>query len=158
MLQVHSLQLQNESYRYISILKLEKGAYSAEEWIIILSYGIGRDNGVPSHLQLKVENLSLQRLHDSFLDGLQKVQCEQMRGEIWKLICKVHSSKSQYSSDVYHKFLKEVHPQLDNKIQKDIHRTIPGNLEFSQKAASGENRLYNVLKAYTSYDPEIGYC
>lgn len=54
-----------------------------------------------------------------------------MRGEIWKLICKVHSSKSQYSTDVYPKFLKEVHPQLDNKIQKDIHRTIPGNLEFS---------------------------
>ena len=27
-----------------------------------------------------------------------------------------------------------------------------------QTAESGENRLYNVLKAYTSYDPEIGYC
>ena len=27
-----------------------------------------------------------------------------------------------------------------------------------QSAKSGENRLYNVLKAYTSYDPEIGYC
>jgi hypothetical protein len=81
-----------------------------------------------------------------------------MRGEIWKLICKVHYLKQQYSNDVYSKFLAEEHPQLDNKIQRDIHRTLPGSKEFSQTAKSGENRLYNVLKAYTSYDPQIGYC
>lgn len=26
------------------------------------------------------------------------------------------------------------------------------------EATSGQNRLYNILKAYTEYDPEIGYC
>jgi len=46
---------------------------------------------------------------------------------------------------------------LDNKIAKDIHRTIPGSKDFSQKWDSGENRLYNILKAYSSYDSEIGY-
>ncbi len=81
-----------------------------------------------------------------------------MRGEIWKLVCKVHQSKQKYCTDVYAKFLNEEHPQLDNKIEKDIFRTLPGSKEFSQTAKSGKNRLYNVLKAYTSYDPEIGYC
>jgi hypothetical protein len=53
--------------------------------------------------------------------------------------------------------LGEVNPQVDNKIAKDIFRTIPGNTDFSEPVNSGQNRLYNVLKAYSTYDPEIGY-
>jgi hypothetical protein len=35
---------------------------------------------------------------------------------------------------------------------------MPGNKEFCKKPSTGQNRLFNVLKAYQAYDPEIGYC
>jgi hypothetical protein len=30
--------------------------------------------------------------------------------------------------------------------------------DFALPVESGQNRLYNLLKAYTTYDAEIGYC
>lgn len=35
---------------------------------------------------------------------------------------------------------------------------MPGNKEFLLKSKTGKNRLFNVLKAFQSYDPQIGYC
>jgi hypothetical protein len=45
---------------------------------------------------------------------------------------------------------------VDIKIEKDVQRTILG--EYRTPCASGNNKLFNVLKAYSSYDPEVGYC
>ena len=47
---------------------------------------------------------------------------------------------------------------MTKKIAKDLGRTFPGNEEFKSNHDSGKNRLYNVLKAYSAYDPETGYC
>ena len=47
---------------------------------------------------------------------------------------------------------------VTKKITKDLGRTFPGNEEFKIKPETGDNRLYNVLKAYSAYDPETGYC
>ena len=43
-------------------------------------------------------------------------------------------------------------------IGKDLKRTVTTNKEFALDPKSGKNRLYNVLKAYSSYDLEVGYC
>lgn len=83
---------------------------------------------------------------------------EPLRGEIWKLICNVNKYKSQYSSEVYNKFVNNTDTKIELKIQKDIFRTCPGSKDFKQSANSGKNKLYNVLRAYVFYDPEIGYC
>lgn len=80
-----------------------------------------------------------------------------MRGEIWKFICKVQKTKMSFSSELYHKFLSIPHPETDGKIGRDIHRTAPDSTEFSEKAESGQNRLYNILKAYSQYDQEVSY-
>lgn len=58
---------------------------------------------------------------------------------------------------VYHKFLKSGHNSLD-KIEKDIHRTRQSfSKDFALPSDSGKNRLFNILKAYSGYDPEFGY-
>jgi hypothetical protein len=55
---------------------------------------------------------------------------ERQRGEIWQLLTKAQVQKSQYSQGVYPKFLAEDHPQMDYKISKDVHRTVPGKILF----------------------------
>lgn len=150
----------SRSSNYQPIYKLSHSAYSSDEWVVILQHSIGkRKNDFPMALQLQAEHLSTRRLHDSLVAGLDKVDCEALRGEIWKLICKVQSSKLQFSTDVYSKFLRQPASHHDTKIQKDIHRTRQSYCQdFALAADSGKNRLYNVLKAYAAYDPEIGYC
>ena len=46
---------------------------------------------------------------------------------------------------------------MAHKIKKDLTRTFPHVEEFKKPADSGENRLFNVLKAFSAYDSETGY-
>ncbi|XP_066249005.1 TBC1 domain family member whacked [Euwallacea similis] len=43
-------------------------------------------------------------------------------------------------------------------IKKDIHRQFPTHEMFSSEDKPGQQELFNVLKAYTIYNPDIGYC
>lgn len=42
-------------------------------------------------------------------------------------------------------------------IQRDIPRTYP-ELEFFKDAGRGQSSLFNVIKAYSIHDKEVGYC
>ena len=42
-------------------------------------------------------------------------------------------------------------------ISKDIYRTLPDQKLFKEEFKQGENKLFNVLKAYSCYDNEVGY-
>lgn len=43
-------------------------------------------------------------------------------------------------------------------IGKDLPRTLTYIKDFSLDPTSGQNKLYNVLKAYSAYDKQVGYC
>ena len=62
---------------------------------------------IDANLGLQIDHLSHARIRQSFHEGLDKVNCESLRGEIWKMICKVHSSKSQYKRGIFQKFIEQ---------------------------------------------------
>lgn len=43
-------------------------------------------------------------------------------------------------------------------IERDLARTFPTIEYFKDPKGSGQLALLNVLKAYSIYDPEVGYC
>ncbi|KAJ3082736.1 GTPase-activating protein [Rhizoclosmatium hyalinum] len=43
-------------------------------------------------------------------------------------------------------------------IQRDLARTFPNHDHFRDANGPGQESLFNVLKAYSVYDPEVGYC
>ncbi len=43
-------------------------------------------------------------------------------------------------------------------ISRDTNRTFPSHVFFRDKLGIGQNSLFNVLKSYSVYDPEVGYC
>ena len=45
---------------------------------------------------------------------------------------------------------------VDDEITLDLHRTFPEHPYFS--TPQGQSALFNVLKAYSVYDLEVGYC
>uniref|UniRef100_A0A9J8AQK4 TBC1 domain family member 4 n=1 Tax=Cyprinus carpio carpio TaxID=630221 RepID=A0A9J8AQK4_CYPCA len=88
----------------------------------------------------------------------------QHRGEIWKLLSEqyllrkeVPSTKPPNSNTPYKELLKQLTSQ-QHAILIDLGRTFPTHPYFSAQLGAGQLSLYNLLKAYSLLDPEVGYC
>jgi hypothetical protein len=56
----------------------------------------------------------------------------------------------------YIEYLRQNSP-YEKVIVRDINRTYP-ELEFFKDGGKGQQHLFNVLKAYSVYDSQVGYC
>ncbi|ROI16018.1 TBC1 domain family member 1 [Anabarilius grahami] len=88
----------------------------------------------------------------------------QHRGEIWKFLSEqyllrqeVPSAKPPNSDAPYKELLKQLTSQ-QHAILIDLGRTFPTHPYFSAQLGAGQLSLYNLLKAYSLLDPEVGYC
>ncbi|KAL2098354.1 hypothetical protein ACEWY4_007561 [Coilia grayii] len=87
----------------------------------------------------------------------------QHRGEIWKLLSEQYHlrqqvpSKSPSTDMPYKELLKQLTSQ-QHAILLDLGRTFPTHPYFSTQLGAGQLCLYNLLKAYSLLDPEVGYC
>ncbi|WVQ93745.1 hypothetical protein IAU59_000822 [Kwoniella sp. CBS 9459] len=76
-----------------------------------------------------------------------------IRGAIWQLMS---SSKSTPLEETYKALLKLPSPH-EKAINKDINRTFPNHKYFQEGGGIGQEGLFMVVKAYSLYDPEVGY-
>ncbi|XP_075276803.1 TBC1 domain family member 1 isoform X2 [Opisthocomus hoazin] len=85
------------------------------------------------------------------------------RGEIWKFLAEQYHLKHQFSSKQqpkdtpYKELLKQLTSQ-QHAILIDLGRTFPTHPYFSAQLGAGQLSLYNILKAYSLLDQEVGYC
>ncbi|XP_069781069.1 TBC1 domain family member 1-like isoform X13 [Narcine bancroftii] len=85
------------------------------------------------------------------------------RGEIWKLLAEQHQLryqlpvKQQPKNTPYEELLKQLTSQ-QHAILIDLGRTFPTHPYFTTQLGAGQLSLYNLLKAYSLLDPEVGYC
>eukprot|EP00118_Oscarella_pearsei_P023239 m.275037 g.275037 ORF g.275037 m.275037 type:complete len:600 (+) comp40594_c1_seq5:1324-3123(+) len=77
-----------------------------------------------------------------------------VRGLAWQLLSKSFDSplKETYSD------LLEMSSPSEKLIQRDIARTFPKHEFFKEQNSLGQESLFNVVKAYSLYDKEVGYC
>ncbi len=52
---------------------------------------------------------------------------------------------------------KSVQGAVEGLIIKDVNRTFSSMKLFLQNPVTGSNKLFNVLKVYSLYDPDVGY-
>uniref|UniRef100_A0A671MW09 TBC1 domain family member 4 n=1 Tax=Sinocyclocheilus anshuiensis TaxID=1608454 RepID=A0A671MW09_9TELE len=88
----------------------------------------------------------------------------QHRGEIWKFLSEqyllrkeVPSTKPPNNETPYKELLKQLTSQ-QHAILIDLGRTFPTHPYFRAQLGAGQLSLYNLLKAYSLLDPEVGYC
>uniref|UniRef100_A0A672M3K6 Ecotropic viral integration site 5 n=1 Tax=Sinocyclocheilus grahami TaxID=75366 RepID=A0A672M3K6_SINGR len=76
------------------------------------------------------------------------------RAIVWQLLCNAQNLpiKEQYSE-----LLKMTSP-CEKLIRRDIARTYPEHEFFKEKDSLGQEVLFNVMKAYSLVDREVGYC
>jgi hypothetical protein len=73
-----------------------------------------------------------------------------IRGLVWQII-----AKSRDSSEEYKELLLLSSP-FEKQITRDLTRTFPNHPYFMQE--TGRRALFNVAKAYSLFDQEVGYC
>uniref|UniRef100_A0A6Q2Z336 TBC1 domain family member 4 n=1 Tax=Esox lucius TaxID=8010 RepID=A0A6Q2Z336_ESOLU len=87
----------------------------------------------------------------------------QFRGEVWKflseqyLLSQTVPSRTPANNTPYKELLKQLTSQ-QHAILIDLGRTFPTHPYFQAQLGAGQLSLYNLLKAYSLLDPEVGYC
>ncbi|KAK3732519.1 hypothetical protein RRG08_030719 [Elysia crispata] len=78
----------------------------------------------------------------------------EFRGMAWQLVLGVHDSPWKQE---YREHMKKTSP-CEKLIRRDIARTFPEHDFFKEKDGFGQESLFNVMKAYSLHDREVGYC
>eukprot|EP01133_Synstelium_polycarpum_P016779 gene16779-19954_t len=81
---------------------------------------------------------------------------ESIRGHLWHLILapELHQARSKVTFEQYLNNDSDFVKQID----LDIDRTYRNHIFFRERFSAGQQSLFNVLKAYSVYDQEVGYC
>ncbi|KAK1342050.1 hypothetical protein QTO34_016803 [Cnephaeus nilssonii] len=93
------------------------------------------------------------------LEGVPKSR----RGEIWQFLAVQYRlrhrlpNKQQPPDTSYKELLKQLTTQ-QHAILVDLGRTFPTHPYFSAQLGAGQLSLFNLLKAYSLLDKEVGYC
>ncbi|KAJ7326663.1 hypothetical protein JRQ81_016422 [Phrynocephalus forsythii] len=102
----------------------------------------------------------MEKIHSAVGKGVPRYH----RGEIWKLLAEQYQLMHQFANkqqpkDVlpYKELLKQLTSQ-QHAILIDLGRTFPTHPYFSAQLGAGQLSLYNILKAYSLLDQEVGYC
>ncbi|XP_050312138.1 ecotropic viral integration site 5 ortholog isoform X3 [Anthonomus grandis grandis] len=75
------------------------------------------------------------------------------RAIAWQLLC----GASEGDKKLYAEYIKTKSP-CEKVIRRDIARTYPEHDFFKEKDGPGQESLFNVIKAYSLHDREVGYC
>uniref|UniRef100_A0A674JVE1 TBC1 domain family member 4 n=1 Tax=Terrapene triunguis TaxID=2587831 RepID=A0A674JVE1_9SAUR len=101
----------------------------------------------------------MEDIHTTLKEGVPKSR----RGEIWQFLAVQHRvrhrlpSKQQPPNISYKELLKQLTAQ-QHAILVDLGRTFPTHPYFSTQLGAGQLSLFNLLKAYSLLDKEVGYC
>lgn len=75
------------------------------------------------------------------------------RAIVWQLLCGAsETDKKQYAEHL------KATSACERVIRRDIARTYPEHDFFKEKDGLGQEALFNVMKAYSLHDREVGYC
>ncbi|KAI9252532.1 rab-GTPase-TBC domain-containing protein [Helicostylum pulchrum] len=79
-----------------------------------------------------------------------------LRGMLWQIFSN-SKSNSELIENEYRELLNSTstHEKL---IRRDLSRTFPNLDYFKEPGGEGQEMLFNVIKAYSLFDPQVGYC
>lgn len=96
---------------------------------------------------------SQKRKSPSVKDLVRKGIPHHFRAIVWQLLCGAsEADKKQYAD-----YIKST-SACEKVIRRDIARTYPEHDFFKEKDGLGQEALFNVMKAYSLHDREVGYC
>lgn len=80
-----------------------------------------------------------------------------LRPRMWPLLVDL-DQRAQDLVVRYPILLQSMDCEYEEKIMKDLARTFPMHPLFAERGGVGQQKMFNVLKAYAVHDPSLGYC
>ncbi|BFZ55038.1 hypothetical protein PYCC9005_002076 [Savitreella phatthalungensis] len=78
-----------------------------------------------------------------------------LRGLVWQAIV---SARDTNLEGLFEQLTREKNPPFERVIERDLARTFPQVEMFRKEGGEGQMDLGRVLRAYSIYDAELGYC
>uniref|UniRef100_A0A2M4AA36 Rab-GAP TBC domain-containing protein n=1 Tax=Anopheles triannulatus TaxID=58253 RepID=A0A2M4AA36_9DIPT len=151
--EIKSNEIKRVKLEYDEITVCDKR--SADQWDSILEKSApGTVGGSPA------ANQSL--LYQAIKNGVPRSR----RGEIWMFLAEQHGHRASAPVDTtnFPNFNTPYHVLLNNLTEHqhaifiDLGRTFPDHKYYKDALGVGQLSLFNLLKAYSILDPELGYC
>lgn len=79
------------------------------------------------------------------------------RAQVWQVLSGALELRAR-NRGAYQELLSATHTPHLSTIKRDLMRTFPTHHLFAEEDTPGQRSLLNVLRAYSVYDNEIGYC
>ncbi|KAM4011735.1 uncharacterized protein ACNLHF_005748 [Anomaloglossus baeobatrachus] len=81
-----------------------------------------------------------------------------LRAKAWQYLSNSHDLLTKNPGKFEEMERQQGDPKWLDVIEKDLHRQFPFHEMFAARGGHGQQDLYRILKAYTIYRPEEGYC
>ena len=141
-----------------TILKMKKIFRNAEIMKIILVFLTNDDLfnlSLVNNLCLKITKKKI--LENIMNNIINNNNNEKLINKIWNIeLIKYSNFSNMENFDIIYNNFLNTSKKYDKEIIKDLLRTFPNDNSF-HKGAESYNKLFNVLKAYSNYNSEIGY-
>eukprot|EP00051_Salpingoeca_urceolata_P031265 m.10993 g.10993 ORF g.10993 m.10993 type:complete len:586 (+) comp3904_c0_seq1:273-2030(+) len=105
----------------------------------------------------KLWELSVQGVPDAVRGKVWELMAQSKRQAVATTMMGFVAAKNTDQPAPYEELLQADSPH-EKLIRRDIARTFPSHELFAEREGLGQEVLYNVIKAYSVYDPEVGYC
>ncbi|GMH35817.1 hypothetical protein BSKO_03685 [Bryopsis sp. KO-2023] len=80
---------------------------------------------------------------------------DEFRGDAWLVLSGGQELRDANPGVYEHQLTQPC--DAEHLIRRDLHRTFPNHVYFQNEGGPGQQALFNVLKAYAVYDPEVCY-
>ncbi|CAK0890689.1 unnamed protein product [Prorocentrum cordatum] len=83
---------------------------------------------------------------------------EFLRGSVWQKLALSRELLQRHPKDLYENMRRTEAAPCEVDIMKDMNRTFPKHVLYRDKQGLGQRQLLNVLRAYSVFNAEVGYC
>lgn len=83
---------------------------------------------------------------------------QSIRGRAWTYLSGANDVKAKAGGKDFATYYKPDRPDIIEVIERDIDRTYPEHIMFREVGNTGQKELAMLLKSYSFYNPEVGYC
>ncbi|KAI9499356.1 rab-GTPase-TBC domain-containing protein [Zychaea mexicana] len=112
------------------------------------------------HTRLNGEDLHIFKRNHKFVKRIFKGIPDCWRRDAWYFLCTdgLRTAEDDEELREQYKSLLSKPSQHERQIDLDIARTMHGHIMFRQRYGQGQRALFNVLRAFSGFDTEVGYC
>ncbi|KAI8148224.1 rab-GTPase-TBC domain-containing protein [Fennellomyces sp. T-0311] len=116
--------------------------------------------GMAEHTRLNGQDLHVFRKTHKFVKRVFKGIPDGWRRDAWYFMCTdgLRAAKNDAELHEQYNFLLSKASPHERQIDLDIARTMHGHIMFRQRYGQGQRALFNVLRAFSGFDTEVGYC